>query len=167
MMDALDELEQMDESARAEFAKIASASTAERAGLWAKLHASLKLHERIEEQFVYDQVVKDVGGTDARIDRYHEQHETEARAADEVMTRLGKLEPSDSQWLLELQGLQSMMEQHMAEEENQFWPLIRATWSEDKLQSAGRAVGAAKAAGTAGASIAEALGKAEQTIKGG
>jgi iron-sulfur cluster repair protein YtfE (RIC family) len=166
-MDALDQLEQMHVSARADFAKIASAGTTDRAGLWAKLHSELKLHEQIEERFVYDPVVKDVGAGDARIDRYHQQHETEASEADEAMTRLGTLDPAQGEWLTELRSLQSMLERHMEEEEGQFWPLIRETWSEQKLQDAGRAIGAAKAAGTAGASIAEALGKAEQAIKGG
>jgi hemerythrin-like domain-containing protein len=166
-MDALDELEQMHETARADFQKIASAGTNDRAGLWAKLHSELLLHERIEEQFVYDPVVKDLGDQNQQLDRFHEQHETEASQANDMMAALGRLDPSSSEWLTQIQELASMMERHMEEEEQEFWPLIRETWGEDQLDKAGRGVAAAKTAGSAGASIAEALGKAEQALKGG
>jgi iron-sulfur cluster repair protein YtfE (RIC family) len=164
-MDALDELEQMHEMARNDFRKIASAGTTDQAGLWAKLHSSLKLHEQIEEKFVYDPVTRDLAGNQ-QLDRFHEQHETEASQANQLMDRLGNLEPTDAQWLSTLLELQTMMERHMAEEEGQFWPLIRQTWAPDKLESAGRSVAAAKAAGQVGAAGAQVMGKAEQAIKG-
>lgn len=165
-MDALDELEQMHETARADFQKISGASTNERAGLWAKLHAELMLHERIEEQFVYDPVVQDLGDQNRQLDQFHQQHETEASQANDMMSALGRLDPASGEWLSQVQDLASMMERHMEEEEQQFWPLIRQTWGEDQLDKAGRGVAAAKAAGSAGASVAEALGKAEQALKG-
>jgi hemerythrin HHE cation binding domain-containing protein len=165
-MDALDELEQMHESARADFQKIATASTSDRAGLWAKLHSELKLHEQIEEKFVYDPVTEDIGAGHPQLDRFHEQHETEAAEASRRMDRIGDLDPNDAQWLASLYELQTMLERHMAEEEQQFWPLIRQTWGEDKLNDAGRSVAAAKATGSVGASIAGAMGKAEQALKG-
>jgi hemerythrin-like domain-containing protein len=84
-----------------------------------------------------------------------------------MMAALGRLDPSSSEWLTQIQELASMMERHMEEEEQEFWPLIRETWGEDQLDKAGRGVAAAKTAGSAGASIAEALGKAEQALKGG
>ena len=166
-MDALDELEQMHEQARAEFARIESAGTTVRAGAWAKLHAALKLHEQIEERFVYDPVTEQIGDTDTRLNAFHEQHEVEAKAANELMDRIGGMEPADDAWLAEVRQLRTTLEQHMATEEQQFWPLIRETWGEDKLEDAGRAVGMAKAAGEAGGSTADALGQAAQAIKGG
>src|SRR4051794_26758739 len=69
-MDALDELEQMHEEARAAFAKIETSGSSDRAGAWAKLHAALKLHEQIEEKFVYDPVVEEIGDTDTRLDAF-------------------------------------------------------------------------------------------------
>src|SRR5204862_91580 len=114
LMDALDELEQMHEMARSDFRKIASAGTTDQAGLWAKLHSSLKLHEQIEEQFVYDPVSQDLAGNE-QLEQFHEQHEMEASQANQLMDQLGNLEPTDSQWLSTLLELQTMMERHMEE----------------------------------------------------
>lgn len=164
-MDALDELEQMHEQARAEFARIESAGPAERAGAWGKLHAALMLHEQIEERFVYDPVVEEIGDTDTRLDVFHAQHEQEAHDANQLMDRIGDLDPNDDQWLADLRQLRTTLEQHMATEEQEFWPIIRERWGQDKLDNAGRAVGLAKGMGEAGGSIAEVLGKAEQALK--
>jgi hypothetical protein len=166
-MDALDELEQMHEQARAEFARIESTGTTERAGAWAKLHAALKLHEQIEETFVYDPVVEEIGDTDSRLDAFHAQHEQEAHDANQLMDNIGDLDPNDVQWLADVRQLRMTLEGHMAVEEEQFWPVIRERWGQQKLDDAGRAVGMAKAAGEAGGSIAEAIGKAQQALKGG
>jgi hemerythrin-like domain-containing protein len=166
-MDALDELEQMHEQARAEFSRIASSTVTERAGAWAKLHAALKLHEQIEERFVYDPVVEEIGDTDTRLDAFHAQHEQEAHDANQLMDRIGGLDPTDPQWLADVRALSTALAQHMATEEEQFWPLIRERWSEQRLEESGRSVSIAKAAGEAGGSIAEAIGKAQQALKGG
>ncbi|HJP90160.1 MAG TPA: hemerythrin domain-containing protein [Candidatus Limnocylindrales bacterium] len=166
-MDALDELEQMHEEARTEFAKLGTSGATDRAGAWAKLHAALKLHEQIEEKFVYDPVVEEIGDTDTRLDAFHAQHEQEAHDANQLMDRIGELDVNDSEWLATVQQLRQALEQHMAVEEDQFWPLIRETWGEDKLQDAGAKVSAAKAAGEAGGAMAEVLGKADQALKGG
>jgi iron-sulfur cluster repair protein YtfE (RIC family) len=164
-MDALDELEQMHEEARAAFAKIETSGGTDRAGAWAKLHAALVLHEQIEERFVYDAVVEDIGDVDTRLDAFHAQHEQEARDANQLMDRIGTLDPNDPAWLATVQQLRQTLEQHMATEEQQFWPLIRETWGEGKLQHAGGKVAAAKAVGDAGGARAEGIGKAAQALK--
>lgn len=166
-MDALDELEQMHEQARAEFARIESTGPTERAAAWAKLHAALKLHEQIEERFVYDPVVEEIGDTDTRLDAFHAQHEQEAHDANQLMDRVGDLDPSDGQWLADIRRLRTTLEQHMETEEQEFWPIIRERWGPDRLQEAGRAVGMAKGMGEVGGAAAEVLGKAEQALKGG
>lgn len=166
-MDALDELEQMHEEARAEFARIETSGTTDRAEAWAKLHAALKLHEQIEETFVYDPVVEEIGDTDTRLDAFHAQHEQEAHDANQMMDRIGDLDVNDTEWLATVQQLRQTLEQHMATEEEQFWPLIRERWSDGRLEEAGRSVGIARAAADAGGSIAEALGRAQQALRNG
>lgn len=47
------------------------------------------------------------------------------------------------------------------------WPRIRREWGAQNVEKAGAPVGAAKTAATAGASVAEAFGKAMQMAKGG
>ncbi len=165
-MDALDELEQMHQEARQAFAKIAESDGSTRGGLWAKLESELKLHEQIEERFVYDPVTEQIGNTNPSLNQFHEQHEKEAAQANGVMDRLGSFNPADAGWLTDFQQLQSMMQRHMQEEETQFWPLIRETWGQDKLDDAGRAVAASKAAGKVVAGAAQVVGKTESVVKG-
>jgi iron-sulfur cluster repair protein YtfE (RIC family) len=153
-MDALDELEQMHQSARKAFGQIQSASSADRAGLWAKLHADLLLHEKIEEQFVYDPVVEQLGSQHPKIAQFHDLHETEAKQASEIMSRIGGLDATSDRWLSEVNRLSSLMDGHMRMEETEFWPLIREEWGEQNLQDAAGKVSAAKSSGSVGASTA-------------
>lgn len=166
-MDALDELEQMHQEARQAFAEIAASNGSTRGGLWAKLESELKLHEQIEERFVYDPVTEQIGNSNPRLSQFHEQHEKEAAQANQVMDRLGSVNPADAGWLTDFQQLQSMMERHMQEEETQFWPLIREAWGQDRLDDAGRSVSASKAAGKVGAVAAQAAGTVDSAMKGG
>src|SRR5699024_5045799 len=63
-MDAIEILRQMHVEAKSAFDKIEHASPDERGGLWGKLHSELKLHEQVEERWVYDPVSQEVEGRD-------------------------------------------------------------------------------------------------------
>ncbi len=166
-MDALEELREMHVAAKQAFRKIDGASPTERGGLWAKLRPELELHERIEEQFVYDPVARDVGQHDPTLGSWESEHESQAREADGVIAKIGELDPTDDRWMSEFRSLVSMLDRHIAHEENDIWPKIRQEWGERRLEEAGRPVGAARKAATAGASVAEAFGKGMEAAKNG
>ncbi len=164
-MDALEELRQMHVQAQTAFRRIEGAMPDQRAGLWAKLRPELELHEKIEEQFVYDPVAREVGPRDQTLKAWEGEHEQQAKEADGIIARIGELDPKDGQWMTEFQTLVSMMDRHIAHEEQDIWPQIRREWGEDKLKQAGRPVGAAKSAAEGGASVSEAFGRAMQAAK--
>jgi hemerythrin-like domain-containing protein len=164
-MDALEELREMHVEAKDTFAQIQSAGPTDRAGLWAKLRPELELHEQIEEKFVYDPVAREAGPTDEVLARWETEHEQQVEEADAVMAQIGELEPSSPAWLAQVTMLKDTLAQHIAHEENDIWPRIRMAWGQEKLDEAGSKIAAAKAAGKAGATVSEAVGKAMEGLK--
>lgn len=164
-VDALEELRQMHIQAKEAFHRIEGAPPDQRAGLWAKLRPELELHEKIEEQFVYDPVARDVGPRDETLKAWDGEHEQQAQEADGIIARIGELDAKDGRWITEFETLVTMMDRHIAHEEQDIWPKIRQEWGEDKLERAGRPVSVAKAAAMGGASVSEAFGRAMETAK--
>ncbi len=161
-MDALEELREMHVAAKQAFRKIDGASPTERGGLWAKLRPELELHERIEEQFVYDPVARDVGQQDPTLRSWESEHESQAREADGVIAKIGELDPTDDRWMSEFRSLVSMLDRHIAHEENDIWPKIRDEWGGRNLEQAGKPIAVAKKATTSGSSVEDAFKQALQ-----
>jgi hemerythrin-like domain-containing protein len=165
-MDALDELMQMHVEAKAAFQKIEQSSATERAALWAKLQPELELHEQIEERFVYDPAAREVGQGDDVLARWEREHEEQVAEADAAMKQIGQLAPSDDAWLRQVSALHATLEGHIRHEEVDIWPRIRETWGQPKLDAAGRAIAAAKAAGKAGAAVTDAVARGAEELTG-
>ena len=165
-MDALDELREMHVAAKSAFKKIEDASPDERGGMWAKLRMELILHEKIEEQFVYDPMTKDLKARGGPLATWDSTHEAQVKEATQIIDQIGDMEPQSEAWIIKVRDLKAALEDHISQEENQIWPKIREEWGEDKLQSASTAVSTAKRAGTAGASVAGAIGAAMEKMKG-
>ena len=146
-MDALELLKQMHVEAKAGFANIEAAPPTERGALWAKLEPDLSLHERLEEEFVYDPVAQEAGATDPVLGRWESEHEAQVREADAVMASIDGLEPTDQQWLIQVTQLHQTLEGHIAHEEQDIWPRIRSAWGDDRLAEVGNAMDAERAAG--------------------
>ena len=164
-MDALDELREMHVAAKSAFQKIEQASPQERGGLWGKLRPELILHEKIEEQFIYDPMAKDLDGKDSVLANWEPTHEAQVQKATKMIDQIGDMEPSSDSWLNKVRDLKAALEDHIAQEENQIWPKIRQVWGEDKLESASTAVSTAKRAGKAGAGVAGAIGAGMEKVK--
>lgn len=145
-MDALEILGQMHVEAKAAFRKIESAVPGQPGELWAKLRSDLELHEQIEERFVYDPVARDVAGRDEVLAAWEHEHEAQVAHADTAMAHISSLAPEDPRWLDELRALHATLDGHIAHEENDIWPRIRAAWDGAKLDAAGRLIEEAKAA---------------------
>ena len=159
-MDALESLKEMHVAASAAFAEIEAADPADREELWADLQPQLVLHERIEEQFVYDPVARDAGGSDPVLAAWETEHEYQVHEADAVMDRIGSLDPGLPAWLEAVTNLATTLDGHIAHEETDIWPRIRAAWGDQKLAEAGRHIDAARAAADRGASVQEAVAAA-------
>ncbi len=155
-MDALDVLRQMHDEAMAEFRRIEQSSPSDRGPIWAKLMPTLKLHEQVEERFVYDPVTQDGGSQHATLQQWHQMHEQQVSQVDGMMSEIGKAEPSSPTWLQQVQTLRSTLEQHIAWEEGQIFPRIAQVWDSSRREKAGKEIEAAKAVGSAGANMSQA-----------
>jgi hypothetical protein len=164
-MQALEVLRQMHVEAKHTFEQIERADISERVGLWAKLRPELVLHEKIEERFVYDPAVNDVGDRETSLRDWHHRHHEEMGRAEQMIDRIGDMDTHDTQWLTMVTQLRDTLLRHIEEEEQQMWPLIERVWGMDKLEDAGGKVQAAKTAGTIGATVSGAIGGAAATVR--
>jgi hypothetical protein len=156
-MDALDILKQQHLEAHAAFEDIKTAPADGRGTVWADLQPKLALHEQIEERFVYDPVAHDAGSRDPVLARWEQEHENQVSDADALIAEIDALDPGDARWLERVGALASALDEHIAHEENDIWPRIRAAWSEDKLVHAGRQMAETKASVDRGIPIEEAV----------
>ena len=160
-MDALETLKQQHVEAHAAFAQIKAAAPRGRAATWADLQPKLELHEQIEEHFVYDPVAADARSSDPVLARWEDEHEEQVREANAVIAKIDELDPMDDAWLEQVNALGSTLDAHIAHEENDIWPRIRAAWDQDRLDRAGRQMAQAKAAVEKGEAIETAVSGAE------
>lgn len=156
-MDVLTILKQQHVEAHATFKRIGAAGPNNRGAMWGALKPQLELHEQVEERFVYDPVARDAGSTDPVLAHWEHEHEAQVRDADALMSGIDRLSPDSGHWLRMVEGLATTLDGHIAHEESDIWPRIRAAWNEEKLEHAGRQIDSAKAAVAAGASISEAI----------
>ena len=164
-MDALEVLREMHVEAKATFQQIEQASPEQRGALWAKLRPELKVHEELEERFVYDPVTRDVDGRDSVLSAWDQEHHQQVEEAEALMSELGRLEPREDQWIERFRALRQMLDSHIRQEETEVWPRIRSAWGPAKLEQVGAQVQAAKAAAGAGAKVSGAVGAAGEAIK--
>ncbi len=95
-------------------------------------------HAVAEEVAVYPKVKEKVSESEVE----HAKHEhAEAEA---TMKRLEKLSPQDAAFEAELQTLMTEIREHVAEEENEMFPHMRSTFSQEELVKMGQQVEAVK-----------------------
>jgi iron-sulfur cluster repair protein YtfE (RIC family) len=157
-MDALEELRKQHVEAKSMLAELEQASEDQRGGKWAKLRPILAAHEQVEEQFVYDPAVKEATARAPRISEYHQMHEQQVNELKQMLDRIGDQDARSPQFLSMLTQLQQTLEQHVAFEQDQFWPLLRDAWGMERLQEAGDQVHSASEAAKAGAGISGMMG---------
>jgi hypothetical protein len=73
------------------------------------------------------------------------------------MAHIGELEPRTDDWLTQVTMLKNTLAKHIEHEETDIWPRIRAAWGDQKLDRAGQAIAASKAAAKAGKDVDQAV----------
>ena len=164
-MDALETLRDMHVAAKAAFQKIDSSPADQRGNLWAKLEPELKLHEQIEERFLYGPMTNDLMSPSGALKDWEMHHEADVHNAEQLISRIEALQPSHDDWLRTVGQLRDALEMHIQKEETQVWPEIRKQWGDDKLQAVAPAIEAAKAAAESGATTADAMQKADAAMR--
>ena len=139
-MNAIEVLKQMHVEAKSAFEKIEQAGPDQRGTLWSKLGPELKMHEQVEERFVYDPVSRDVGSRDPMLADWHQRHHQEVGEAERMIGEIGRLEPREDRWLPMVTQLRTTLEHHIQTEEGQIWPKIQQRCGADKLELAGEQI---------------------------
>ena len=92
------------------------------------LNAALKLHTKIEEEFVYP-LMADVDETRDLIQEFYKEHEK----MDELLAQLSAMTPKQSEFRELLPQLQDMLESHISKEEDELFPRIDETIDREEL----------------------------------
>jgi len=95
-------------------------------------------HSVAEEVALYPKVKEKV--SEAEADRAKREH----AEAEETMKRLERLSPSDAGFETELATLMAEVRKHVAEEEGEMFPQLRAVFSQEELVEIGKQVEAVK-----------------------
>jgi hemerythrin superfamily protein len=134
---AIDLLMHMHREAKQQFAQILGESDGQRAALmWRQLQPILKVHEQMEEQYLYDPLKAEQGGN-TELGAWEPQHEREVNEVEQMIAQAQQMEQGAAGWRDQIRLISDTLAEHIAEEEGTIFPRIRQVWDEQKLQQAG------------------------------
>ncbi|TAM87185.1 hemerythrin domain-containing protein [bacterium] len=111
-----------------------------------KIAEELRLHSEVEEQIVYPAIKeKTKGGSDERVEvlESYEEHALVANLLDE----LGGTDPKDESYRAKLRVIETLVLQHVKEEEGRLFRLARDVLDHRELAQLGEEIAAAKQRG--------------------
>jgi hypothetical protein len=136
-MHAIEFLKREHGKAKAAFTEIEGASADRRGALWEKLRPELEQHEEMEETHLYGPVAHEADG-DESLRTWKTTHHQQVEEAEGLIREIGRMQPSDAQWLTTVKSLRSALESHIRQEEQEIWPRIMRAWPPARLEEAGR-----------------------------
>jgi len=137
-MNALDYLKKEHVKAKSTFKEIEAAAPGGRGDMWLQLEGELKIHEEIEHLHVYGPLARANAAKGTKLEEWDRQHTVEVSAVKDVIKTMEGLDASTDAWLQNLKQVNSLLDEHIREEEQEIWPEIRKVWDEDRLQEAGK-----------------------------
>lgn len=137
-MDAIQFLKQEHEKAKRAFEQLLAATPAERGARWRELEPELKAHEKIEEQCLYGPIAGDGASDPALSEWVSDRHEDEVHEVEGLIKETAGLDPEDGRWLATVRQIQSALENHIRQEEQDIFPRIARIWDRARLEEAGR-----------------------------
>jgi hemerythrin HHE cation binding domain-containing protein len=142
-MNAIQFLKKQHEEAKAGFQKIEQANEGQRGQLWKHLSPELKLHEQMEQEYLYGPASKE--SKEPVLASWPERHAREVKEAEQLMATIDGRSPQDSEWLASVKRLHRALDDHIKEEEREMWPKIQQAMKPAELDEAGRKMAAMKA----------------------
>ena len=143
-MDAVQFLLREHEIAKAKFAEIQETPPPLRAELWRLLQPELKVHELIEDTYLYGPLSEDPKAAGTVLAEFEERQDEDVATVEEMMVEANALDPATDEWLAKILEIRDALAEHIAVEENEILPEIPKVWSQDKLDAAGAQMEAAK-----------------------
>ena len=143
-MNAIDFLKQEHLNAGEKFDEIEQAAPDQRGQLWSELKPELKIHEHIEDEFVYGPLSKDPKAKGTPLADFQEHQDKDVAELEAAIAELEQKDPADAAWLTQLKKIHASLKDHIKEEEGTIFPAIPGIWPAAKLEEAGASMAAEK-----------------------
>ena len=143
-MDAVQFLLREHEIAKAKFAEIEQTPPPLRAELWLKLQTELKVHEMVEDTYLYGPLSQDPKAKGTKLATFQEHQDKDVAEVEKMMREAGALDPATDAWLAKVLQIRDALADHIKEEETEILPEVPNVWPQDRLDAAGAQMEAAK-----------------------
>jgi hemerythrin-like domain-containing protein len=143
-MDAVQFLLEEHQKVREKFAAIQRADSRQRGEMWRQLQPELKIHEEIEDTYLYGPLSKDPAATGTKLAGFEEHQDEDVRQLEQKIHNMQRHDPTDSAWLDGLKDVHDALMDHVREEEQEILPAISQVWDREKLMMAGQQMAQAK-----------------------
>jgi hypothetical protein len=142
--DAVEFLLHEHEVAKAKFAEIEQTPAPLRAELWRALQPELKVHEVVEDSYLYGPLSRDPRAAGTPLATFEERQDADVQSVEQLMSEADALDPAGDAWLAKILTIRDALAQHIAVEESEILPQVSGVWSAEELQAAGAQMEAAK-----------------------
>jgi hypothetical protein len=132
------------EVAKAKFAEIEQSAAPLRAELWRRLQVELKVHEIVEDTYLYGPLAQDPNAAGAKLAGFEKHQAEDVAELERMMREASALDPAGEAWLAKVLAIRDALAQHIAEEETEILPQIPKVWPPERLMAAGAQMEAAK-----------------------
>jgi len=143
-MDAVQFLLEEHKKTKARFAAIEAAAPQERGALWHTLQPELKIHEQLEDTYLYGPLSKDPAAKGTPLADFEKHQDEDVEALEQEIHTLLQLDSTTDAWLSQLRTIRDALMDHVEEEETEILPKVPDVWSSDKLAMSGKQMEAAK-----------------------
>ena len=139
-MNAIEFLKEEHANANEKFQEIEQAGPEDRGELWKELKPELKVHEHIEDEFLYGPLSKDPGAKGTPVGEFQAHQDEDVAELEKAIAKLEAIEPSKPEWLTQLKTIHASLADHIKEEETEILPGVAKIWDAAKLERAGSAM---------------------------
>jgi hypothetical protein len=137
-MNAVDFLLQEHRMTEQKFREIEQADPQQRASLWRRLRPELKMHEQLEDDYLYGPLARDPRLEGTELGTFQQHQDDDVQQLEQKMSQLNQMEPTGDEWLAKFSEIRDALMSHVQEEETRILPKVPEVWDQTKLEEAGR-----------------------------
>jgi len=143
-MDAVQFLLEEHQKVKNKFTEIEAAGPQQRAQMFQQLVPELKIHEEIEDTYLYGPIAADPAAQGTKAAGFEEHQDKDVEQLEKKIQKLMQTDPAGDDWLSQLHEVRDTLMDHVREEEQEILPQIAQIWDREKLNFAGQEMAAAK-----------------------
>ena len=143
-MDAIQFLLEEHQKVKNRFVEIENAGPQQREQMFRQLLPELKIHEEIEDTYLYAPISADPAARGTKAAGFEEHQDKDVAQLEGKIQKLLQTDAADDDWLDKLHDVRDTLMDHVQEEEQDILPQIGQIWDRNKLDMAGQQMAAAK-----------------------